>query len=314
VPQGSASAVSTLRAKPLAYTSADSLSSKLDNDTSQPWGLTKRVQYELQDLADIITTHWLYGPYQSHWLDSKIVDVLMDAPIVNEAGGTEVPAGYQRFAVNSRDIEEADLEDGRDGYPAKGWLWGSFNLNDSAGQGQSGNGGGFDGGLSNNYVDSRGNTRVSASGVYASLGAYHWQHDYFVHYGYTDNTDNMDPGFWLPGAWYTEANGGFDGRWTPLFDDRTGQENSPPLIVQFLWSPNICEDPFIMSMVVYVSGGQMPYTITWNSGSTTWQASGTSSQGWIEFNQNASVTVQSADGQSFVYPLYVEQPFCWPNY
>jgi hypothetical protein len=34
---------------------------------------------------------------------------------------------------------------------------------------------------------------------------------------------------WLRGAWYTAANGGFDGRWVQLFDDRPSYEAAPPL-------------------------------------------------------------------------------------
>jgi len=56
-----------------------------------------------------------------------------------------------------------------------------------------------------------------------------------------------------------------------------------------------------------------PYLLTWNSGSYTWQASAPpDNQGFVEFNQNASVTVQSADGQSQMFGLYTAQPNCWP--
>jgi hypothetical protein len=69
-------------------------------------------------------------------------------------------------------------------------------------------------------MDSRGRTRGSASGYLNSHNAFWWQHDYFVHTGDVDSNASSEAGFWLAGAWYLAANGGFDGRWVQLFDDR----------------------------------------------------------------------------------------------
>gem|GEM_PF-5468125 len=76
-------------------------------------------------------------------------------------------------------------------------------------------------------TDSRGRTRASASGYYDSSSRYWWQHDCFAHSGYVDSTDGLEDGFWLLGQWYLEENGGFDGRWVQLLDNRPGYEPAP---------------------------------------------------------------------------------------
>jgi hypothetical protein len=43
-----------------------------------------------------------------------------------------------------------------------------------------------------------------------------------------NSDDTREDGVWLRGAWYTAANGGFDGRWVQLFDDRPAYEAPPP--------------------------------------------------------------------------------------
>ena len=73
-------------------------------------------------------------------------------------------------------------------------------------------------------TDSTGWSRQLASGRSDSPNAYWWQHDFLVHDGTVTTTASRENGQWLRGAWYTAANGGFDGRWAQLFADRPGQE------------------------------------------------------------------------------------------
>jgi hypothetical protein len=58
VPEGDQEAVTTWRAKPLTFTTASGLASRVDNGDSVHWANTKRMTYELQDIADIVSTHW----------------------------------------------------------------------------------------------------------------------------------------------------------------------------------------------------------------------------------------------------------------
>ncbi len=221
VPEGSPGAVSQFAAQSISYSTASQLASRSDNGSSVTWPSVKRVTYELQDIADIWPSHWQYGGYQTHWLSESPRDFLLESPIVNEAGQVEVSPGLQRFYAKTRDIEN---EDDRDGYPTKKWLLGTYELNASASDTGGGGSSEFhDNAWASTGVDSRGRTRASASGYTGSPNAYWWQHDYFVHAGSTDSNDGVEAGFWLPGPWYLEANGGFDGRWVQLFDDKPGQ-------------------------------------------------------------------------------------------
>jgi hypothetical protein len=228
VPEGSSAAVSTWGAKPLNYTVASTLYSGVDNGDTVYWYRAKRITYELQDIADILPTHWQGSTWYKHWLSDKDVDVLLESPIINEAGQPEVSAGMQLFYATSRDSGSSSLTDGRNGYPAKEWLFGAYSaelnrdcLNDSDDfPAYSGSG-----------LDSYGRSRGAASGYYNSHGAYWWQHDFFAHSGGLDSSSSSEAGTWLVGAWYTAANGGFDGRWVQLFDDRPGQEPSGSLSV-----------------------------------------------------------------------------------
>ncbi|NTX34142.1 hypothetical protein HUA74_33935 [Myxococcus sp. CA051A] len=223
VPEGSADAVAEFGARALTYATADALASRYDNGKTVTWPNVKRITYELQDLADILPTHWQYGGYTTHWKDTSPIDFWLESAIVNEAGQAEVSAGMQRFFPQTRDIEN---EDDREGYIAKKWLLGTFELNDSASDFGGGGSNAFhDNAYASSVADSRGQTRASASGYGTSPGSFWWQHDYFVHTGFTDSTDGVEHGFWLPGAWYSPTSGGFDGRWVQLFEDRPGLES-----------------------------------------------------------------------------------------
>ncbi|NOK36956.1 hypothetical protein HMI49_27500 [Corallococcus exercitus] len=222
VPEDDAAAVAAFNAQPVRYSTADAQASRYDNGTSANWPAVKRTTYELQDLADILPTHWEFGGYATHWLPDAPRSFYLESPVVNEAGQAEVSVGMQRFFSKTRDIEG---EDDREGYPAKAWFFGTFELNDKASDTGGGGGSFGDKAWASTVVDSRGQTRTSASGYPASANAWWWQHDYFVHSGVTDDIDGQEQGFWLQGGWYLPQNGGFDGRWVQLFDDRPGKES-----------------------------------------------------------------------------------------
>lgn len=253
-PEGSSAAVAAWGAKALNYSNASSLASRVDNGDKVTWAQVKRLTYELQDLADIHPTHWQYNAWYIHWLSSDLEDVLLESPIVNEAGLSEVSAGLQRFYTQSRDVGKSDLTDGREGILSKRWFFGAYSaeLNPENPSG-SDNFGGYEGvGL-----DSYGFSRGAASGYYNSHNAFWWQHDYFVHSGVINSADTREEGMWLRGAWYTAANGGFDGRWRQLFDDRPAYEAPPP-------PPIVCSAT--AEQQCSINGG------TWNSNTCTCKA------------------------------------------
>lgn len=226
VPEGSQSAVTAWGAKPLNYSNASSLASRVDNGNEVPWYSTKRITYELQDVADIFPTHWAGNQWYIHWLTNDWAYVLLESPILNEAGQPEVSAGMQLFYLRSRDIGKSGGVGADAAVLGKKPIWGTYSaeLNSEAPWSQD-EFGGFEG----LGYDSYGRTRGAASGYFDSHNSYWWQHDFFVHSGaITSDQTNHEAGIWLPGAWYTAANGGFDGRWVQLFDDRPGYEAPPP--------------------------------------------------------------------------------------
>ncbi len=264
VPEGSQSAVTAWGAKPLNYSNASSLASRVDNGNEVPWYSTKRITYELQDIADITPTHWAAGSqWYIHWLTNDWTYVLLESPILNEAGQPEVSAGMQLFYLRSRDTGKSGGVGADAAVLGKKPIWGTYSaeLNSEAPWSQD-EFGGFEG----LGYDSLGRTRGAASGYYDSHNSYWWQHDFFVHSGViTSGQTNHEAGTWLAGAWYTAANGGFDGRWVQLFDDRPGYE-APPLapvvcsataeqqcgIRGGTWNPNTC------SCKALCSGCQIP--------------------------------------------------------
>jgi hypothetical protein len=304
VPEGSSSAVSAWGAQPLTYATASTQASRVDNGNTVKWYQVKRLTYELQDLADIIPTHWQYNSWQIHWLSSDVVDVLLESPVVNEAGQLEVSAGLQRFYLQSRDSGKSNLTDGREGVLSKQWFFGSYSaeLNPEFPSGSDD----FKGyeGLG---TDSYGLTRGAASGYYNSHGAYWWQHDYFVHSGAIEDADTREVGKWLTGAWYAETNGGFDGRWVQLFDDRPGYEPIAPLSLVITYPYDQCTQPFWVT--ASARGGQAPYTFTWTNAYPYSAPSDPNNGATVDAYTLATVSVQSADGQTRSTDLYLT-PYC----
>ena len=104
------------------YATASTQASRVDNGNTVPWYQVKRLTYELQDLADIVPTHWQYNPWYIHWLSSDSVNILLESPVMGEAGQLEVSAGLQRFYARSRDVGASGLTDGREGIISKNWF------------------------------------------------------------------------------------------------------------------------------------------------------------------------------------------------
>lgn len=305
VPEASQAAVDTWRAKPLSYTTASGLASRVDNNDSVRWANTKRITYELQDLADIFPTHWTGNAWQTHWMTNDQRYVLLESPILNEAGQPEVSAGMQLFNVRSRDIGKSGFVGADAAVLGKNMMWGNFSIeiNSEPNPTQFTFGGDNFGGFEGLGVDSFGRTRGAASGYFDSHNSYWWQHDFFVHSGViTSDQTHFEAGTWLPGAWYTAANGGFDGRWVQLFDDRTGLEPFVALSLSVTHPANRCGDVF--SVTAKATGGLSPYTFTWVNAIPVSPSYAPTNYAEMSAGQG-SVTVQSADGQTATYSIRV---------
>lgn len=155
----------------------------------------RKINYELQDLADIFPTHWEGGFYARHWKSDKFRRVYMEEPLRGGIdGGPSVPTGLQIF--NVRAIDDEDSGEDRNGYPSKSWFWGYYDLSGET--------------VTENVYDDP--HRIAANGdPNGATGNYFRQHDYYVHDG------PSGVGRWLLKGWNRAENGGFDGRWIQLF-------------------------------------------------------------------------------------------------
>jgi hypothetical protein len=146
-------------------------------------------------------------------------------------------------------------------------------------------------------VDDYGRSRGAASGYLNSHNSFWWQHDFFAHSGtITSGSTNYEGGSWLPGAWYTAANGGFDGRWVQLFDDRPGVEPVRVLNLSLSLPTNRCAD--IFHVTARATGGYLPYTFTWTNATPLSAPSDPNNSAQVFAYMLATVTVTSADGQT----------------
>jgi hypothetical protein len=302
VPEGSASAVSAWRAQQLNYSNAASLASPYDNGNTVRWTNVPRITYELQDLADVYPTHWQGANWSRNWLANEFADVLLESPITNEASQAEVSAGLQRFYTVSRDSSRSNLTDGRDGIAGKKWFYGVYSgefnydsalqvLGNDKFKGYEGLG-----------LDTYGRSRGQASGYLNSHNAFWWQHDFFVHSGVVNSADTREEGVWLSGAWHTAANGGFDGRWTQLFDDRTATEPVAPLRLNLDYG-YLCATEFYVTATAV--GGRAPYTFTWTNATPLSGPNDQANVAVVYAYNTATVQAQSADGQSYTQNIYL---------
>ncbi len=300
VPEGSQSAIDTWRALGLSYTTASGLASRVDNSNEVAWFQTKRLTYELQDIADIVSTHAQTNAWYLHWLTNDYVDVLMESPILNEAGQAETGTGLLRYYVRSRDIGRSGFVGADEAFMFKKAFTGSYSAELNSEAPYSGDNFHAFEGLG---LDSLGLSRGAASGYFNSHNSFWWQHDYFVHSGViTSDQTYHEAGIWLPGAWYTLANGGFDGRWVQLFADRVGQETFTPLSLFVTHPPNRCGNSF--SVTAKATGGLSPYTFTWSNATPLSPAYAPTNMAEMTAGQG-TVTVQSADGQVRTYNIRV---------
>ncbi|GJL56641.1 MAG: hypothetical protein NPIRA02_37730 [Nitrospirales bacterium] len=176
---------------------AANLASGKDDDKVIKTKKTKRITYELQDLADVFPTHWIHAngtESNIHWTGTP-VHIELAEPIQSSITGTtiKVPAGLQDFYQRSLDGSE---EGERTGYPRKHWFWGTYFW---------------------------GNKGKWTRDAYEARGEVWNQHDYFAHEGSDNLRSKPSPehevGEWLPEGWHKAENGGFDGRWVPLFSE-----------------------------------------------------------------------------------------------
>ena len=146
---------------------------------------TKRITYELQDLADVFPTHWVHAnaPDTNRNWTGKTTSVAIEQKLMSTITGTPitVPVGIQEFLRQARNGD-------RKGYPQKHWFWGTYFW---------------------------GKKRDWTNEAYEVRNRVWSQHDYYTHSGEI----HLGPGGWLPEGWHLRENGGFDGRWTPLFPD-----------------------------------------------------------------------------------------------
>jgi hypothetical protein len=300
VPETDQEAVNTWRAKPLTYTTASGLASRVDNADSVRWANTKRLTYELQDIADIVATHWQSNAWYIHWLTNDYVDVLMESPILNEVGAAEVSTGLQRFYVRSRDVLSSGFVGADAAFMSKEAFTGSYSAELNSEIPYSGDEFHAFEGLG---LDSLGRSRGAASGYLNSHNSFWWQHDFFVHSGViTSDQTYHEAGIWLAGAWYTAANGGFDGRWVQLFDDRVGQETFSLLELSVSHPAFRCGEAF--DVIARATGGLSPYTFTWSNATPVSPSYAPTNYATMTAGQG-SVTVQSADGQMRTYSIRV---------
>jgi len=197
VDQDAKDATAFWNAKSITAENASELASGRDDDDIIKTRKTKRITYELQDLADVFPTHWVHANGQgtnSNWAGSTVQIELTD-PIQSSITGNaiHVPAGLQAF--HQQALDDGD-KGNRRGYPNKHWFWGTYFW---------------------------GNKGKWTSNAYKARGEVWKQHDYFAHEGSEHLRSKPSPeqeaGEWLPEGWHKPENGGFDGRWGQLFSN-----------------------------------------------------------------------------------------------
>jgi hypothetical protein len=293
VPETSSSAVSAWGARAINYANAASLAAGRD-DTVR-WNLTKRITYELQDLADLYGTQWSGANWSLNWTSNVTSDILLESAIVDENGTTQVPAGLQRFYLGSRDTWSSNLTDGREGVLAKAWFWGGYSAETNA---DTISGSDKLDGYSGAGRDSYNRNRADASGDYASLNAYWRQHDFLVHSGAIDTRQYYEAGKWLPAGWHLPQNGGYDGRWAQIYDDRVAYEAVSPL---YVYMPGYDHGCGMNTQVnAQASGGTAPYTFTWSNVLSQY-VNGAWTSAEVAPGEVATLVAGSADGQSVTY-------------
>jgi hypothetical protein len=187
VPRADSEAISQWQARKITPDNRAELASGVGQANNLEPGRTRRIHYELQDIADILPTHLASVSWR------KVKRIKMESPILNEDGSiaVEVPeSGYLDFYYRAKNV--LNPKEKKRGYPYKHWFWGVY------------------------FWGNEG----------CSYKPLNWmQHEYFVHHGLPGDGISFEAehGLWLGRGeyrhWYTSDKGGFDGRWVQLFAD-----------------------------------------------------------------------------------------------
>ena len=209
VPGADAEATHRWRASGIDPCNAIGLASGADGEPVSIRDL-RRITYELQDIADVFPHQWQV-PGNGSWSEPSR-HVLLREALTDEDGAPVVPAGWQAFRNGAVDLL-FDRDDGR-GYIGKSVFWGTYRYNRKKWFGRSG----FYGEAVRGGPVQEARCHANRLADCSARGM--WQHDYFAHDGgrASGGAEN-EKGAWLEGHWYTEASGGFDGRWAQLFAD-----------------------------------------------------------------------------------------------
>lgn len=184
-----AEATAYWNAQTITSANAATMAAAKEQSENSSMAEVKRVQYELQDLADILPTHL----NTANWKDALPLNIV--TPVVNEQGNIEIAAGIQTFYHTVVNIQNANED--RSGYVRKHWFWGVYIY------------------------------AIEGDSFYEELGPQPWyQHLYFAHNGTRGDGSVSDElanrGIFLGKGEYSNWNttdGGFDGRWVQLFQD-----------------------------------------------------------------------------------------------
>jgi hypothetical protein len=347
VPEGAAEAVATFSARTMDSTVSSrfaSFAGQKPGDTVD-WNVVRRLTYELQDLADIFPTYlrslnqfvgpcppnalpgvtpppgpcnpnWKREPEDQDWNQARL---FMTDPIRPENGiGEEMGTGLLELFNRSNDLADADepandhVETAAEGLFTKDWWWGCYH---QLAETDWKKGGGFCGEMDNGvHFDSTtpiGRNRFIAAGGNPNLGStiVRMQHDYFVHS--TAAEDRVGIGYFLTTDWYTQARGGFDGRYVQLFDDRRPLRvlfDSPGEEYCAEWNFPANTTGYPISVVL--AGAKAPYTLIWASNGETWEAQYPQGRDmFIPRDSDASLTVRAANGEEQFIQFYTG-PVC----
>jgi len=195
IDRDSADTAAYFNATPITYQNAYKQYSGCDFRERILTSRTKRITYELQDLADILPTHWIHANGTNNNINwrNPTFNVNLLTPLETTVTGQPlfVPSGLQTFLRKS-------MNGSRSGYINKGWFWGTYNWN--------------------------GEKNWTERWYEYNIGKVWNQHDYFSNKIIT----NLDlyrrkiVSQWLPDEWHKQENGGFDGRWIGLFHKYNG--------------------------------------------------------------------------------------------
>ena len=185
--------------------SASSLYSGVKQDREIPVSQVKRIQYQLQDLADITVTQWKNPQkpeFENPSWSGRFLVLMNKSPLMTESGKTLVPASEVMQVFHNKALNDSDEDKSRSGIIRKSWFWGKYRFNKDDGPGDIARRPGEE-----SDQEFEGRTPLPNFSE-----RYLWQHDYLLH------SWGKRP-VWLPTDWYLSSAGGFDGRWIQLFKD-----------------------------------------------------------------------------------------------